>query len=675
MKYRADIDGLRAVAIVPVVLFHAGFSWFEGGFIGVDVFFVISGFLITGIIYDKSITGQFRILDFYERRARRLLPALLSVMLATTVAAHFFLLPDDYENYSKSSIWALLFASNIFFNENIDYFSQSADFMPLLHTWSLAVEEQFYLIWPTLIIFVAWAWRTGKTWAGWGTIIGLVVLSAIASEIANTFHPQSAFYLLPFRLWELGVGGLVALFAARHSEILLRLCSGLAGNVLFVIGLGLTLGSMILINKDSPFPGFAAIPVVAGTAMMLASGAGFHVWTSGILKLGIMVWIGKISYSLYLIHWPIFAFYRTYSGDVHIPYDVAVALVVLSLVLSALSYFFVESPFRKNASKPAVVAASVSGLTGLMTASYFIFAASGLPQRVKDGGLPAYAESREVMWQWDCETQTIPGLGDGYCVFGESWGSASQRFVLWGDSHAQHFAPLLERAIRDLDTSILLTKSSPPHIDHVSVKRWYRGSEQWSAMVGEQNRTLSTWLATQDHVNGIILASAWVGYPRSLYTLKPSDAGSISRGNSLTEEGLRTALSNMPDQLPVIIFGDIPRLDRNLDDCLLVPGGSILRKRKSDPSCRSIPRGVVEERQRPINNILEDVSSEFDNVTYFNMIDRMCTAEECPTFLGERLLYRDTNHIRRNLSDEEKVLLVDRLGLGQIFLQDDLAPT
>jgi len=255
MNYRPDIDGLRAVAVLPVVFYHAGVAGFTGGFVGVDIFFVISGFLITSIIAPEVKEGRFSILRFYERRARRILPALFAVILASLVAGWFILVPADYDKMGQSIVSALLFVSNMWFWRNSgDYFGGATDYLPMLHTWSLAVEEQFYIFFPLLLMALH---RIGRRLL-LPAILVLVLGSLVLAAWATHRMPSASFYLLPTRIWELGVGSLLALGLVRaEAPRALREAAG---------GLGLVavLAPVFLYDSQTPFPGLAALPPVLG---------------------------------------------------------------------------------------------------------------------------------------------------------------------------------------------------------------------------------------------------------------------------------------------------------------------------------------------------------------------------------------------------------------------------
>lgn len=343
MKYRADIDGLRSVAVLPVVLYHAGFHGLSGGFVGVDVFFVISGFLITTIIAGEIAQGRFSLVRFYEKRARRILPALTVVVLSCFAVGWFVLLPEEFRDLGQSALATALFLSNAYFNMTLDYFGQSAEFAPLLHTWSLAVEEQFYLFFPPLLMLLALrpSWRL--SWV----VAVLSVLSFVAAVVMLPMQPDWVFYQIFFRAWELGAGALLALTAfappTRRATRELLGCVGLAGILLPVT----------LYDATTSFPGAAAVPPVLGATLLIWIGAkGGGSTVNRLLGWQPLVWIGLISYSLYLWHWPILAYMRITLGTAVLPLGLSVAAVVASIVMAWLSWRFVERPFRGHGQTP-----------------------------------------------------------------------------------------------------------------------------------------------------------------------------------------------------------------------------------------------------------------------------------------------------------------------------------
>lgn len=338
MEYRREIDGLRALAVLPVLLFHAGVPGFSGGFVGVDVFFVISGFLITSILLQGLSQEHFTLTDFYERRARRILPALFLVMAASLPLAWIFLAPSDLRDFGKSLISVALYGSNFFFWKQSGYFDTAAELKPMLHTWSLAVEEQYYLLFP-LILLVGWHWCRRQL----GTLLaGLAIISLIWAELGNVSHPTATFFLLPSRSWELLAGALAALHGARLASRFGAI--SWLGQAASIAGLAAILVAVIGFNADTPFPGlYALIPVGGAVAILLFASS--RTLVGRLLGSQLAVGIGLLSYSTYLWHQPLFAFARHASKE-PLHWQMFVLLALASLGLAYLSWRFVERPFR-----------------------------------------------------------------------------------------------------------------------------------------------------------------------------------------------------------------------------------------------------------------------------------------------------------------------------------------
>lgn len=333
MKYRPEIDGLRALAVVPVMLFHAGIPHFEGGFIGVDVFFVISGYLITTIILEDLKKDRFSLITFYERRARRILPALFLVIACSLPFAWSLMLPTQLRDFSTGTIAVILFVSNVLFWRTTNYFSPASEINPLLHTWSLAVEEQFYLIFP---VFLFVMWRYLRTWAPWA--VALVAFSSLLlCEWAVREVPTAAFYLSPSRAWELLAGSLVAFSAGRTEFKKSELFS--------LLGLSAIVIPIFAFKTNTPFPGHFALFPVVGTALLILF-AGSTSTLGQLLASRPLVWTGLISYSAYLWHQPLLAFARLWDPSSSPSPLVMITLCAIALVLAALSWRYVEQPFR-----------------------------------------------------------------------------------------------------------------------------------------------------------------------------------------------------------------------------------------------------------------------------------------------------------------------------------------
>jgi peptidoglycan/LPS O-acetylase OafA/YrhL len=353
MRYRSEIDGLRAFAVVPVVLYHAGFAAFAGGFVGVDIFFVISGYLITTIIVEEAADGRFSISRFYERRARRILPALYLVIAVSTVAAWALMMPDQIREYSRAMLSVFGLASNMHFWLTTSYFQPGADELPLLHTWSLSVEEQYYLAFPLVLIQL---WRSGAK--ATGAVIGLVTLGSFAlCEIVWRGYPAAGFYLLPTRAWELGLGSLAAIHLVRRRWVPSATTSQMAS----LLGLLLMAFSVAAYSDATPFPGgFALAPTLGAVLVILFAAPGTLV--GGLLSMRPVVWVGLVSYSAYLWHQPLFVFARI-ATPVRPSGSMMLAAAAATFLLAGLTWACVERPFRDRAriGRQAVLRFGVAG--------------------------------------------------------------------------------------------------------------------------------------------------------------------------------------------------------------------------------------------------------------------------------------------------------------------------
>lgn len=437
IEHRPEIDGLRAVAVLPVVAFHAGWSWSTGGFLGVDVFFVISGFLITSILMADLRAGQFSILKFYERRARRLLPALVLVTLATIPPAFLLMLPHQFEDFAKSVIGVGIFLSNFQFWWEAGYFSIAAELKPLLHTWSLAVEEQFYLLFPPLLLLL---WRRNLA----VSLTVLAVISLIAAEWTVRRSPDAAFFLLPFRAWELFVGAISALLPLRKNALAAA------------FGLGLILVTMVLYGHETRFPGLAALPPVLGTALVLSTSRG--TWVARLLSAPLLVAIGLISYSVYLWHQPLFAFARLATPGAP-GNGVMLGLCVLSLALGWLSWRFVEQPFRGRAPvlprRLMLLGSSVATLAVLVGLGVTLTNEAYFSHRLSENdsaflGWTRFSETdayASAVRSPDCMLEEAAGLASFSRATCLTPDPAVPNIVLLGDSHAAHLWQALQSVL------------------------------------------------------------------------------------------------------------------------------------------------------------------------------------------------------------------------------------
>ena len=339
MKYRAEIDGLRALAVIPVILFHAGFKTFSGGFVGVDVFFVISGYLITTIILAEKQAGTFSIINFYERRARRIMPALFLVMFACLLFAWFWLSPQDMKSFSQSLVAVSAFASNILFWRTSGYFDTATELKPLIHTWSLAVEEQYYVLFP---LFLLLTWKLGKRWiVALLALIGLISLST--AQWGSQIYPSFTFYQLPTRGWEILVGAFVAFYYANYNNLKHKQITRQLGSLL---GFLLITYAIFAFDEQTPFPSLYTLAPTLGSALIILF-ATHKTLVGKILGTKLFLGTGLISYSTYLWHQPLFVFAR-YTSLNEPSLLLMAALCVVSIALAYLSWKYVERPFRNK---------------------------------------------------------------------------------------------------------------------------------------------------------------------------------------------------------------------------------------------------------------------------------------------------------------------------------------
>lgn len=443
MNYRHDIDGLRTIAVGLVILNHAGFTFFSGGFVGVDVFFVISGFLITAIIYPQITENKFEITTFLSRRIKRLMPVLLFVIAVTALVFSFIMLPEDLMRFYRSIVWVVLYGANFFFwIAHGGYFDGGSQEAPLLHTWSLAVEEQYYLLWPIMLI-LAVKWFGARITA----ILSLVlfVAATIFSQWGTEVTLGAAYYLLPTRFFELLLGSCLAIFWNKLPKP-----SQLISHGLSIVGLALIIASALLLNKHSSFPGYNALYATVGTAFLIYSVGGI---VNKALMFKPVVYTGNISYSLYLWHWPVFVFFRYTS--IELTLLVQIFAILITYLLSVLSYKYIEQPFRHmKVTSFSSVARNMYVLPAvlLISVAFLGIYANGYqnrftPEIIKmEQALNSFAsKSREGCHAPFRNSEDLP---KDHCYFGDIK-QDDKRFFIFGDSHANHLVPFFTTIAND----------------------------------------------------------------------------------------------------------------------------------------------------------------------------------------------------------------------------------
>jgi peptidoglycan/LPS O-acetylase OafA/YrhL len=625
LKYRAEIDGLRALAVVPVILFHAGFELFSGGFVGVDVFFVISGYLITTILIGELEDNRFSIVNFYERRARRILPALFFIMIVCVPFAWMWMLSSQFKDFSQSLVAVSFFVSNILFWRESGYFAPAAEEKPLLHTWSLAVEEQYYILFP---IFLLFAWRYGKNKVFW-MIVAFSAVSLALSEWGWRNNPAANFYLAPTRAWELFAGSIAAFIVNKHGVR--------KSNVFALLGLAAILYSIFKYDESTPFPSVYALVPVLGVVLLVLF-ADKETLVARVLSTKVFVGIGLISYSAYLWHHPLFAFARIRLLESP-PWYFMLGLSVVSLFLAALTWKFVEAPFRNKhgffANRRTVF--SVSGVT------LFIFAGFGLMGHINNGfsnRMPAHLNSIDVAGAPVSATCLKGDVSD--CVIGEREGAVD--FALIGDSHAGRYAYALEKQSEVGDFSFRLISGGwcAPLINWSA----YDGANNTSCFEGMEN--LIQDVAGDDSIKTVVLAAEWANYTKgyrhgSRVTTYQHDKVSIKKPEN-NYKAFSKAFDDTVDLLlskkkRVIIIEPVPEYKFS------VP--KKLAKAILFDFCLGELRKPLEEYYKR-NEEFFDVLDEFDSseVKRFSVSQFFCDSQFCRPYSEEILpYYNDGNHL------------------------------
>jgi peptidoglycan/LPS O-acetylase OafA/YrhL len=498
VSYRPEIDGLRAIAVLSVLFYHAEFAGLPGGFMGVDIFFVISGFLITSFIIKDLSAGTFSFTNFWERRARRILPPLFVVVAATLVAGWFILLHIDLRELGHEMASQSLFSSNLLFTKQGGYFDRASDLKPLLHTWSLAVEEQFYLFFPLFLFLVTRYLKPGLSLVLWSATIISLLIALICVDISQRY----AFYLLPFRGWELLAGALIAVGAIPAKA------SATTKEAVSMAGVALLVAGLLFYDKSLLFPGYVALLPVVGTAAIIWSNTGYTTHVGKWLSWTPMTAIGLISYSLYLWHWPVLVLARYVS----VPYAefhwwIRLAGVAVCLLLAIATWYFVEQPVRRKTvlrSTRSIYLTSFAGLALMGACGLALVYGNGMPHRLDEqvalyaGGIDDINPDRHR-----CDQPSVDRIRAGdVCETNAQAGRPS--FALWGDSHGDAIAPAFVNAsVRANKNGYLLTaRGCPPILDTENSDVVYRYNCK------EQNDAFLD-LILREQIQRVYLAAYW----------------------------------------------------------------------------------------------------------------------------------------------------------------------
>lgn len=606
MKYRPEVDGLRAVAVVPVILFHAGFEFFSGGYVGVDVFFVISGYLITTIILAEMNEGRFSLVNFYERRARRILPALMFVILVCLPFAWMWLTPGDMEYFARSIAAVAVFSSNILFWQESGYFDAAAELKPLLHTWSLAVEEQFYVLFPLLLMAT---WRFG-----WQKIIaimaGIFILSLGLAEWAVQNKPWAAFFLLPTRAWELLLGAFCAFFLMRYSTEKFRT----VGNLMSFAGIALIAAAVFMFEKSTPVPGVYALIPTVGTALIILF-ANKGTLAHSLLSLKAFVGIGLVSYSAYLWHQPLFAFAR--HRLLHEPSEaLMLGLSLAALLLAYVTWRLIEQPFRNKIKfkRKQIFTFAAIGSAAMIGLGTFGHVSKGIPDRFEqalagDVGYQTFFDHLEDQY-FDCTPKVI---ADSAMNWGGQLRCKQSRegkpdVVLLGDSHAEHLIIGLAEAMPDSNVVTYIYGAEPyldtPEFEFIFEELLNNGEQQLVFI------SMFYWERLQQN-------------PEDLYSKFKE-----------TIEALEAAGKR------VVLLGDIPQYTIQPDVCVHQIKGTY---GTIHPLCH-MPIDQANVQREIYHPALQRLGQDL-GIPYIDLYPSLCSAEQCSMVQGEFVIYRDDDHV------------------------------
>ena len=636
IAYRPEIDGLRCIAVMVVIFNHLGVPGFEGGYVGVDVFFVISGYLITEIIRSEAELGTFSISSFYRRRIIRLAPAYFTVLFLTALLAVIIMLPAELERFSISALFSTFFAANFYMWHAVGgYFGAGADTAPLLHLWSLAVEEQFYLVWPaSLLILVHFLGGRARLC---GVIMLLLLLAIVVSEYGAIHYRAAAYYLMPARAFELLIGAALAFSANSICAWFPRYVQILNG----CIGLGLVVYACVSFSEVTWFPGLHALVPCLGTALIIAFVRRGDPLIGKVLTSRAFVSIGKISYPAYLWHWPFIAFLNLYLIEINIL--VGGAVVVATLVFSAMTYFGVEKPARslRNASFARVAVAGFvvpAMLSVLFCSSVFLF--NGFPSRFNEK-LNQRAEA--VLAHADIERgrcnegPVANPLGPDDCVLGKK--KPGVDILLVGDSHANHFSGMIDvlasrAGLRAYD----ITQSNTAFM--VGVDRYYErdGEIVKHGNFRSRNEVLRNKIIPKGY-DYVVMAGSYVGYYNGLLS-NDSNAPSQTETPIVMKEAMSATMRSVIETgaVPIIIKG-APAFDHDISRCTL----NNLRFGKNE-ECH-LPRKAYEVKFADWSALLESLTEEFDSLVVIDPAEVMCDATWCYSELNDLPLYKDSNHL------------------------------
>ncbi|MGI9386501.1 MAG: acyltransferase family protein [Methyloligellaceae bacterium] len=641
------MQGLRGLAVLAVLLFHFQLLGAKGGFLGVDIFFVLSGYLITGIVTSKKFDLSWRTIGhFFHKRIWRIVPAYLTTILLTLCAGWFIFLPADFERLGEVSLYSIPFASNFYFAGEAGYFDISSKFKPLLHTWSLAVEMQFYLLWP--LIFAT----NQKLALTSPKILTLIVffLCLTAGFALAVGDPEAGFFALPSRLWEFALGGFVVF--VQRSDTWQRLEN--YGAVVGWASLVLLITSIFFIDRAFMLPvPFALIPVVATAALIFI---GRHAQGAyRILTTKFLTWLGEISYSLYLVHWPVIVFF-SYLLFPEPSLSARCLALLLCILLATVLHRFIEEPLRAvgraGTFKMRFAVGGVAAVTLAVVSSFYVYTSGGLADRFPKALRTALSKVTQLGPTPQNCTPEDNVLGQANCT--PVTNVASQLTVaVWGDSHARQFEAVLSNHLAALGTKVM--KSSTlrcPPFPGVVVKS---GTFSQPKSCIAKNRSTLRAIAEDKQITTVILAARWPLYTETVRVGAEEGTSmyltdgrwsrvSIAKSKALFKSTMTATVATLRNHgKRVVIIGPVPEFGFDPVRCVSM---NILAKTSLD-NCAST-RLSVATRQAFTDQTLAQIASPDPNIIYLPMAPVFCDSKVCSPLAGGKLLYRDNHHINHN---------------------------
>ena len=640
LKYRADIDGLRAVAILAVVGFHAFPNWIKGGFIGVDIFFVISGFLISTIIFESLDDKRFSFREFYGRRIKRIFPAFIVVLIAGFSLGWLVLLADELRLLGKHMAAGVGFVSNIVLWRESGYFDIHADLKPLLHLWSLGIEEQFYIIWPLLL------WMVYRSKIRTFGVLLTIGMTSFLLNVAFIHHdPAGAFYLPLTRFWELVIGSTLA-YLMLFKRDALRTGSPGGGSFQSVLGVALIGIGLVSLTRASSFPGWWALFPTVGTALVIAAGS--EAWVNRcVLSNRALVWFGLVSFPLYLWHWPLLSFARIWEMQVPSP-EKRILAVLLAISLAWLTYKFVEKPIRFGTvrSHVLITLSLFMGLIGFV--GYASYKLNGFPDReifIAKGGNRINANNivnahvtRDILQACPITEEVSPEFRR-YCIVHMNSGSRP-RVLLWGDSHAMAWSPLFKTIAKQNKKELyVVAESGCPPI--VGIRRTDVGSTGSCTNVATNQTILDSIIKLKPDL--VVLAARWSLYAHGylkdgvlnaethLLTTDPAAFATENSSRSALDEMIPKTLTQFnAHKIPVIVLKNPPILKSDINN-----------KRRSLAEIQP----TLSEHTR-FSGFTDRIFNSIHEVVLFDPAVKMCDeAETCHAAMNGAPLYEDDNHL------------------------------